>query len=117
MEAAGTDKRKAKGPQTGSGRRAVIQKGGIVMGIVGLIIFVIIACIVAIFSPSEENNSVGCRNTDHFNIHNDQLKQYRYRRRSEESEFEPSGSYYDKDGNEHEVDDDGYCEECDDYHE
>ena len=87
------------------------------MGIIGLIIFVIIACFEAIFSPSEENNSVGYRNADHYNTYDDQMKQYRHHRRSIESEFEPSDSYYDKDGNEHEVDDDGYCEECDDYHE
>lgn len=31
-------------------------------------------------------------------------------------EFEEADSYYDRRGNEHIVDDDGYCEDCDDYH-
>lgn len=31
-------------------------------------------------------------------------------------EFEEADSIYDKEGNEHIVDYDGYCEECDDYH-
>ena len=30
--------------------------------------------------------------------------------------FEEADSFFDKDGNEHLVDDDGYCEDCDDYH-
>ena len=30
--------------------------------------------------------------------------------------FEEADSFFDKDGNEHIVDDDGYCEDCDDYH-
>ncbi len=30
--------------------------------------------------------------------------------------FEESDSVYDKRGNEHILDDDGYCEDCDDYH-
>ncbi len=31
--------------------------------------------------------------------------------------FEESDSYFDRHGNEHILDDDGYCEDCDDYHE
>ena len=31
-------------------------------------------------------------------------------------EFEEAGSFYDKDGREHMIDDDNYCEDCDDYH-
>ena len=30
--------------------------------------------------------------------------------------FEEADSYYDDHGDEHLIDDDGYCEECDDYH-
>ena len=30
--------------------------------------------------------------------------------------FEEADSFFDKDGNEHIVDYEGYCEECDDYH-
>ena len=31
-------------------------------------------------------------------------------------EFEEAGSFYDREGNEHIIDDDNYCEDCDDYH-
>ena len=31
-------------------------------------------------------------------------------------DFEEADSFFDRDGNEHIVDDDGYCEDCDDYH-
>ena len=30
--------------------------------------------------------------------------------------FDPADTFYFEDGLEHEIDDDGYCEECDDYH-
>lgn len=30
--------------------------------------------------------------------------------------FEEADSFFDRDGNEHIVDDDGYCEDCDEYH-
>ena len=30
--------------------------------------------------------------------------------------FEEAGSFYDRNGNEHIIDDDNYCEDCDDYH-
>ena len=37
-------------------------------------------------------------------------------RRSSSFDFEEADSFFDRDGNEHIVDDDGYCEDCDDYH-
>ena len=37
-------------------------------------------------------------------------------RKDNESEFEEYDSFFDRHGNEHIVDDEGYCEECDDYH-
>lgn len=37
-------------------------------------------------------------------------------RRNSGFDFEEADSFYDRDGNEHIVDDDGYCEDCDDYH-
>ena len=37
-------------------------------------------------------------------------------RKSSGLEFEEADSFFDRDGNEHIVDDDGYCEDCDDYH-
>lgn len=36
--------------------------------------------------------------------------------RGDTEEFEEADSFFDSDGNEHIVDDDGYCEDCDDYH-
>ncbi len=38
------------------------------------------------------------------------------RRRQIDEEFEEADSFFDRDGNEHIVDDEGYCEDCDDYH-
>jgi hypothetical protein len=37
-------------------------------------------------------------------------------KKSSRSSFEEADSFFDKDGNEHIVDEEGYCEECDDYH-
>lgn len=38
------------------------------------------------------------------------------KKNSKSEEFEEADSIYDRYGNEHEVDYDGYCEDCDDYH-
>lgn len=37
-------------------------------------------------------------------------------RKNNEREFEEYDSFFDRRGNEHIVDDEGYCDECDDYH-
>lgn len=37
-------------------------------------------------------------------------------KKSSRSSFEEADSFFDRDGNEHIVDDDGYCEDCDDYY-
>lgn len=37
-------------------------------------------------------------------------------RKSSSFDFEEADSFYDSDGNEHIMDDDGYCEDCDDFH-
>ena len=37
-------------------------------------------------------------------------------KKSSRSSFEEADSFFDRDGNEHSVDEEGYCEECDDYH-
>lgn len=34
----------------------------------------------------------------------------------DDDEFEEADSFFDREGNEHIIDDDGYCEDCDDYH-
>ena len=35
---------------------------------------------------------------------------------NEESDFDPADTFHLEDGLDHETDDDGYCEECDNYH-
>ena len=35
---------------------------------------------------------------------------------NEETHFDPADTFHLEDGLDHETDDDGYCEECDDYH-
>lgn len=37
-------------------------------------------------------------------------------RKSYHEAFEEAGSFYDRNGDEHIIDDDNYCEDCDDYH-
>lgn len=37
-------------------------------------------------------------------------------KKSSRNSFEEADSFFDRDGNEHIVDEEGYCEECDDYH-
>ena len=37
-------------------------------------------------------------------------------KKSKGNSFEEYDSFFDRDGNEHIVDEEGYCEECDDYH-
>ena len=37
-------------------------------------------------------------------------------KRTSRNSFEEADSFFDRDGNEHIVDEEGYCEECDDYH-
>ena len=34
----------------------------------------------------------------------------------EETDFDPADTFYLEEGLDHETDDDGYCEECDNYH-
>ena len=84
------------------------------MGIIGLIFIFFIACIAAAASPTENNGNSENYTSQHFHHYG-----YSTRSNAEQpiSRFEPSDSFFDEDGNEHEIDEDGYCEECDDYHE
>ena len=36
--------------------------------------------------------------------------------KNKKHDFDPADTFYLEDGLDHETDDDGYCEECDDYH-
>ena len=83
------------------------------MGVIGLFFFFIIACIASIVSPTEDGHS----STDYTYPQYNRRRYNTGRSRTKtHSRFEPSDSFYDKDGNEHEIDEDGYCEDCDDYH-
>lgn len=71
-------------------------------------------------SSSETRNYYGNNNyyKEHwteFTEHEKHENSIKNRRHSKE-EFEEADSYFDKHGNEHIVDYDGYCEDCDDYH-
>lgn len=86
------------------------------MGIIGLIVFVIIACVFALFDASEGGGG-SCSFPSRSEDNDCEGFAYHARGRSRKESFDASDSFFDEDGNEHEVDDDGYCEECDDYHE
>ena len=86
----------------------IYDGGGYFMEILLMIILLILMC------PLDNNSDNNCqskrcnvRNKHFYNIESntDNLE-----------EFEEADSYFDSGGNEHLVDDDGYCEECDDYH-
>lgn len=83
------------------------------MGVIGLLFFFIIACLSAAASPTENGNSSTDYTYPRYNRHRCNTERSRMKTHSR---FEPSDSFYDEDGNEHEIDEDGYCEECDDYH-
>ncbi|MBQ5771618.1 MAG: hypothetical protein IIW08_10655 [Clostridia bacterium] len=88
------------------------------MGIIGLIIFVIIACVYTLFTEATEGVSWKEENQNPDFSRKDARPSQHVRPKSRSSSsFEPSDSVYDENEDEHEVDDDGYCEECDDYHE
>ena len=78
------------------------------MGIVLLFILLLLICPV---DASSGNHSHSGRRTSG-NYHS-------YKKSSSKGNrecFEEADSIFDRDGNEHLIDDDGYCEDCDDYH-
>jgi len=62
----------------------------------------IIIFILIIFNPSSNNNPTTRNSNNTFSKKDD--------------DFDPADTFYLEDGLDHEMDDDGYCEECDDYH-
>ncbi len=63
----------------------------------------IIIIVLIIFKPISANGSKSRNNSNSsFNC--------------EDDDFDPADTFYLEDGLDHERDDDGYCEECDDYH-
>lgn len=82
----------------------------------GIIAIIIIIAIMAWFSSLPDDNSHNS-NSDWRAFNNEPHHNFgpsdgRYN----EEQFEEDGSFYDRHGNEHIVDEDMYCEECDDYH-
>ena len=74
------------------------------MAILVLIIIVLVVC-------------SGASGSSYSNSYNDDYGRFRERsRRRDDHEFEEYDSFIDNEGNEHIVDIDGYCEDCDDYH-
>ena len=63
----------------------------------------IILLILFIFKPSS-NNSSETHDSSNFKFG------------KKDDDFDPADTFYLEDGLDHEIDDDGYCEECDDYH-
>ena len=63
----------------------------------------IIIFILIVFIPSSNNNSATRNNSNNTFSKKD-------------DDFDPADTFYLEDGLDHEIDDDGYCEECDDYH-
>ena len=82
--------------------------GGITTGIILLFILLIMIC--PVDANSGGHNYFG-RNTGKGSYHSS-----RYSGKSSRDTFEEADSFFDRDGNEHLIDDDGYCEDCDDYH-
>lgn len=62
-----------------------------------------------IFGPSSKKDSDNGRRS--------REDDERYNRKRDSDSFDPADTFHLEDGLDHETDDDGYCEECDDYHE
>lgn len=68
----------------------------------------IIVVLLMIFCPSSRNGSDNERGSRGGND--------RHNRKRDSDSFDPADTFHLEDGLDHETDDDGYCEECDDYH-
>lgn len=80
------------------------------MGIVAIIVIIVI---LACFSSLPDENSCSSHTWGQFNEEPYSKPRDSY---GNSECFEEDASYYDRDGNEHLVDEDMYCEDCDDYH-
>ena len=83
----------------------------------GLLVILGIIILVAWLSDSPSASGSGYNDSGGFNSSstNNNFKNTSSPRRGSEH-FEENDSFYDRDGFEHIIDEDRYCEECDDYH-
>ena len=74
------------------------------------VIFIFLWILSELDGSSYTGNDSGTTYKTHRTISNSTTK------RNMSSTFEESDSYYDRHGDEHLIDEDGYCKDCDDYH-
>lgn len=75
--------------------------------------FIFLFAIILAFANSGSSGSYSSGNSyDYGDVFNSSSP----RNQKSSDDFEEADSFFDRDGNEHIVDDDGYCEDCDDYH-
>ena len=78
------------------------------MGIV--LLFVLLLLICPVDTSSGNYSHSGRRTSGNYHSYKKSLS------KDNRECFEEADSFFDRDGNEHLIDDDGYCEDCDDYH-
>lgn len=78
------------------------------MGFIILLIAIILVC-----AGSDSSNSYHSTGSSDFG---GSFNGHSSRGGNSHDTFEEADSFYDRNGNEHIVDYDGYCEDCDDYH-
>lgn len=83
----------------------------------GILVILGIIILAALFSDSPSGNGDGFYDSGGFSSgsSNNNFKTSSSKRSSSEH-FEEDDSFYDRDGFEHIIDEDRYCEDCDDYH-
>lgn len=87
------------------------------MTFLAFIIFVVLLCIFAAAKDSGNGKSSHNPYDNYpYPTNNPTASKRRPSTRTSGEPFEEADSYYDRHGNEHLVDDYGYCEDCDDYH-
>lgn len=75
--------------------------------------FILALIIFLIFFSSSSSGEHSSRNNDNSRKKNNVFTYYQ----DDCNSFDPADTFHLEDGLDHEVDCDGYCEECDDYHE
>ena len=78
------------------------------MGFLILLIAIVLAC-----AGSGSSGSYYSGSTSNYGGSSDSFSP---RGRTSHDDFEEADSFFDRNGDEHIVDYDGYCEDCDDYH-
>ena len=84
--------------------------------IIACLIFYLICSWLGSSNSNNNNSSSYKRNSYKGGSFSAGSKVFKSNRKKSGDEFEEDGSFYDREGNEHIIDDDNYCEDCDDYH-